>query len=156
MSASIYPYQPHVITCVFSNILEEVTGVTWSLVDEPDLVTSASESYNSDENTQRFALIISGTKLEILSESGSVTTITCSATFGTMMVSAQQELSVYVAGTNKVFIFVNASVICKRFHIFNVSWPKSSHENVKLHPRKKTVELIVGPFRSLEGLVILD
>ena len=89
---SVYAFDSHVISCVFSDVLEAVTGVTWSLTG--DGITPAFEDHDGDANTQEHTLTIDADALVGIA-GPTPTTVTCSKTFGSEApVTAEQALTV--------------------------------------------------------------
>ena len=107
----MYVTEQHVISCVLSDILQKMTGVTWSPATETaNEYNLADGSFSS--NSQTSTLTISPSKLLTLDgESSGIHTFTCSFTVGT------QSTAVTATQTITIFNPSNAIVLMRKYHM---------------------------------------
>ena len=107
----MYVTEQHVISCVLSDILQKMTGVTWSPATETaNEYNLADGSFSS--NSQTSTLTITASKLLTLDgESSGIHTFTCSFTVGT------QSTAVTATQTITIFNPSNAIVLMRKYHM---------------------------------------
>ena len=86
----------HVISCLFDDTLEEVTGVTWSPATQtPGKYSLADGTYDIRGRRQISTLTISQAELVELKASGRTHSFTCKITVAKMDITATQTIHLF-------------------------------------------------------------